>query len=922
MKKLFVSICLIFLLSSSAWAANALVWNPGSKATTSANAIKSALEANGVSPVTINTSATLSSLTSYSYIFICLGVNPNTYVLSSSADGTSISNLIAYLNQGGKVYMEGGDTWAYDFPTSLHGYFYIYGEADGLGDLAAVTASFCGGESSSAYGVAQNYIDRLAPREGASVFFTNSNPAYACGIGYDNSVYRTLGVSFQFSGWDSGGRNALMASILQFFNNGCSAGKPAPLAVQAFEGYDGAVPLLWDAPPGQAPLDAGESRRPSMLFASASLNDQGAPQRIRPGRKIEDRVAAAVAQPQMQIAGYQADEYNIYRAPAAAGPYSLIASNVDKQYYRDQTVTNGVEVFYKIKAVYNGVEGAFSPVVSATPQADGWEMTAPWKFNTPVINGQIQPDEWSNAQSVVITRPGVSQPVTAYVFNDDQYLYLAVDDAADPSMSIDDQIGVYFDQNLNLRWGASSSAEEGNFWIYNSPSGVRSLYRGLRGWWPFEITWAEAAEAAGVEASMSAAAGHVQYEARIDLSASALDAAPGSSVGIYLYSHDAGNAAQTTGAWPSAVTSTLWRDAWMAPAVYGVLLLGEAGPCPWIDDDETVVATGTFRFNEFGDGRTLDLNVSELNAGGSVNVRQTNGCLQNPINPNYINTVWTVTPGDADIQAANLTFNYNGADESARNENRLKVHRRIGTTWQYEGGTVNSAANQVTANVDAAGEFALFERDHVLLSVKLFLHGAYLSGGLMRTELAANSFIPTTSTLSDARQVNRIPAGVVDWVSLELRSTPDGAPVSRRSFFLKANGDVVDWDGTTTTLSMPDAVNGSYYIVVRHRNHLAAMSAAPVALNGNSATLYDFTVDASAFYGNDAKQLESGVFGLYTGDANGNGQVQNDDKNDFWKAQVGLGGYHSADFNLNGQVQNDDKNDFWKLNVGKGTQIP
>jgi hypothetical protein len=61
---------------------------------------------------------------------------------------------------------------------------------------------------------------------------------------------------------------------------------------------------------------------------------------------------------------------------------------------------------------------------------------------------------------------------------------------------------------------------------------------------------------------------------------------------------------------------------------------------------------------------------------------------------------------------------------------------------------------------------------------------------------------------------------------------------------------------------------------------------------------------------------------MYAGDASANGQIQNDDKNNYWKTQAGQAGYKSADFNLNGQVQNDDKNNYWKSNVGKGTQVP
>ncbi len=61
---------------------------------------------------------------------------------------------------------------------------------------------------------------------------------------------------------------------------------------------------------------------------------------------------------------------------------------------------------------------------------------------------------------------------------------------------------------------------------------------------------------------------------------------------------------------------------------------------------------------------------------------------------------------------------------------------------------------------------------------------------------------------------------------------------------------------------------------------------------------------------------------MWAGDADGNGQIQNSDKNSYWQVQVGLSGYQSADFNLNGQVQNNDKNSYWSVNVGLGTQVP
>ena len=192
----------------------------------------------------------------------------------------------------------------------------------------------------------------------------------------------------------------------------------------------------------------------------------------------------------------------------------------------------------------------------------------------------------------------------------------------------------------------------------------------------------------------------------------------------------------------------------------------------------------------------------------------------------------------------------------------------------------------------------------------------------MDTSLNSGGYLQTTSPYSEnPRTVTTIPENVVDWVLVQLRSTADGAAVTSRSAFLHKDGRIVADDGTTGQITA-FASSGDYYIVIKHRNHLAVMSANPISLSNSSSMLYNFTTGLDKYYGNDAKLLEMGVYGLYTGDANSNGQVQNDDKNDYWKVEVGTAGYKGSDFNLNGQVQNDDKNDFWKNNVGKGTQVP
>jgi hypothetical protein len=152
----------------------------------------------------------------------------------------------------------------------------------------------------------------------------------------------------------------------------------------------------------------------------------------------------------------------------------------------------------------------------------------------------------------------------------------------------------------------------------------------------------------------------------------------------------------------------------------------------------------------------------------------------------------------------------------------------------------------------------------------------------------------------------------VDWVLLELRSDSTGASkVATRAALLKSNGTVVDLDGTSP-VQFPGLMPGSYYVVVRHRNHLAVMSASPVALTASSVP-YDFTSGLNKFYGGDAKEVATGVFGLWAGDVSGNGVVKySGSANDRSPILTRIGGgdltltvngYHPEDVNMNGAVK-------------------
>jgi len=157
-------------------------------------------------------------LDKYKSIFVILGAYPNNHVLSNE-EGQMLSD---YLDNGGRVYMEGGDTWAFDDATAVHEKFMIDGTGDGQGDINRIygyEGSMLQGYSFTFDGV-NNYIDRLSPIGDAQPLLQNENPNYITAISYENETYKTIGSSADFGGLvgeDGWSKDALMAEYLYFF---------------------------------------------------------------------------------------------------------------------------------------------------------------------------------------------------------------------------------------------------------------------------------------------------------------------------------------------------------------------------------------------------------------------------------------------------------------------------------------------------------------------------------------------------------------------------------------------------------------------------------------------------------------------------------------------------------------------------------
>lgn len=199
----------------------------------------------------------------------------------------------------------------------------------------------------------------------------------------------------------------------------------------------------------------------------------------------------------------------------------------------------------------------------------------------------------------------------------------------------------------------------------------------------------------------------------------------------------------------------------------------------------------------------------------------------------------------------------------------------------------------------------------VKLQLKVFLQGAFFSpsgatDALMRDDLRRLSVIPTVepfagmnnSRFTKASSDNggqTIGTGVlttegsdaiVDWVFVELRDASNPATILKtRAALVQRDGDVVEASDGTTPVTFTGAVGTNYYVSVKHRNHLGAMTATPITMAA-TGTIVDFTTMTAAqlwdkglvltdgslgsYNGSEQVTLGNGKMGLWAGNANNN----------------------------------------------------
>ena len=144
------------------------------------------------------------------------------------------------------------------------------------------------------------------------------------------------------------------------------------------------------------------------------------------------------------------------------------------------------------------------------------------------------------------------------------------------------------------------------------------------------------------------------------------------------------------------------------------------------------------------------------------------------------------------------------------------------------------------------------------IGVNVFLEGLYNSStGQMNK---AKDFDTGTNSI-----VDKFPGTIADLITVELHEPGNyGTP----AYIIE---DVELHQDGTATVDLPPGATGSYYLTIRHRNHLETVSADPIDLA--SVNSYDFTNSDSKAFGENMLEVSTGVWAIYAGDIDDNGLI-------------------------------------------------
>ena len=304
---------------------------------------------------------------------------------------------------------------------------------------------------------------------------------------------------------------------------------------------------------------------------------------------------------------------------------------------------------------------------------------------------------------------------------------------------------------------------------------------------------------------------------------------------------------------------------------------------------------GTLHYSDFND----------LFAGSGAFVGTEQTTSSGMINYTALSQWRTATGQDANSISMNGGFVNSSSGNLRLRPDSPCVDAGINSFWMF-GAKDADGYLRISGHTCDIGAYELYVKS----SVRLFLEGPFQTGSdQMACALGQGQMIPSKSPYADdPRVATNIPYNVTDWLLVQFRRMTNGPAVLSRSVLLRNDGWLVN-DRGEPDLDVDLPSTNTYFVVIKHRNHLAAMSAVALAFTDQSMT-YDFTTNALAYFGgpNGCVAVSNGtktVWALRAGDSDGDGIVLPVDGS-IYESQTNAVGYHRADADLNGIVTPDD----------------
>ncbi|QQS29290.1 MAG: hypothetical protein IPM47_21080 [Sphingobacteriales bacterium] len=260
----------------------------------------------------------------------------------------------------------------------------------------------------------------------------------------------------------------------------------------------------------------------------------------------------------------------------------------------------------------------------------------------------------------------------------------------------------------------------------------------------------------------------------------------------------------------------------------------------------------------------------------------------------------------SNLATAPATINNFVPDCSQWRTETIELNQYVGNSVLVRFVAINGYGNNLYLdNINISGT----PSPGVRVEATVNLQGPFNSGtNNMNTTLSNLNMIPLFQPYNSdpwyyegTESVESIPPNVVDWILVDVCDLL-GNVIFRKAAFLRNDGVVLHTDGTVGAL-FPAAGfyhGNNYKIAIRHRNHLAVVSANILSLP-NAGTPYNFTLPANVAGGVTQLAPLNFTYGLKAGDANADGVINYQDYNVF-RNQLGFTGYVNGDFDLNGQV--------------------